>query len=154
MPFPYKRILCAVDFDDYSAGALKEAVALALAARATLHVLHVVPLTPLLDEAATGGLAVGELYQPQIEIAQKQLEKMLIAIPASVRREVTIEIGRPVDLILRMQMKLGAELVVMATHGRKGFKHLMLGSVAERVLRESRGPVLAVRPTPQPHHSE
>jgi Universal stress protein family len=58
MPFPYKRILCPVDFDQFSVLALKEAAALARESGAT------VPL----DEGATGGLAVGEIYEPQIEV--------------------------------------------------------------------------------------
>jgi nucleotide-binding universal stress UspA family protein len=48
-------------------------------------------------------------------------------------------------LIIAAQQRIGADLVVMATHGRRGLKHLMLGSVAERVIRESSAPVLTVR---------
>ena len=59
MPFPYKRILCPVDFDQFSALALKEAASLALGGGATVHLLHVVQINPSLDEGATGGLAVG-----------------------------------------------------------------------------------------------
>ena len=149
MPFPYKRILCPVDFDQYSTEALKEAAALALSSAGMVHVLHVVQATLLLDEGATGGFAVGlgEMYEPKIEIARRQLEQMLTTMPPGVKREVMIEIGEPGDSILKAQTKLGADLVVMATHGRKGLKHLVLGSVAERVVRESRVPVLTVRPS-------
>ena len=145
MPFPYKRILCPVDFDHFSALALKEAVSLALDSGATVHLLHVVQITPSLDEGATGDLAVGGNYEFQVQVARKELEQMLTVIPSAIKREVIIEIGRPEDLILGLQGKLGTDLVVMATHGRKGFSHLMLGSVAERVVRESRAPVLTVR---------
>jgi nucleotide-binding universal stress UspA family protein len=148
MPFPYKRILCPVDFDQFSALALKEAVSLALGSGATVHLLHVVQITPSLDEGATGGLAVGENYEFQIKVARKELEQMLTVIPSEIKREVIIEIGRPEDVILDIQAKLSTDLVVMATHGRKGFRHLMLGSVAERVVRESRAPVLTVRSFP------
>lgn len=81
MPFPYKRILCPLDFDQHSTNALKEAAALALSGEGTLHVLHVVPVTPPLDEGATGGFAVGEIYEPQIEIARKQIEQIMTTIP-------------------------------------------------------------------------
>jgi nucleotide-binding universal stress UspA family protein len=145
MPFPYKRILCPVDFDQFSALALREAASLALDSGATVHLLHVVQITPSLDEGATGGLAVGGNYESRIEVARKELERMLTGIPSEIKREVIIEIGRPEDLILDIQGKLGTDLVVMATHGRKGFRHLMLGSVAERVVRDSRAPVLTVR---------
>ncbi|MGO9453092.1 MAG: universal stress protein [Candidatus Binataceae bacterium] len=146
MPFPYKRILCPVDFDEYSAGALKEAAALALSGAGTVHVLHVVQINPLVEQGATGGIAVGEIYDSQVELARKQVEQMLATIPAEVKREVMIEIGEPVNWIAAAQTKIAADLVVMATHGRKGLVHLVLGSVAERVVRESRVPVLTVRP--------
>jgi len=146
MPFPYKRILCPVDFDEFSAAALKEAAALALSSGATIHVLHVVPATLALDEAATGGLAVGEVYEPQMRVAREQLESMLATIPKEIKLESTIEFGSPAAIILNTQTKLGIDLIVMATHGRRGLKHLMLGSVAETVVRESRVPVLTIRP--------
>ncbi|MBV8135304.1 MAG: universal stress protein [Deltaproteobacteria bacterium] len=145
MPFPYKRILCPVDFDQFSALALREAASLALDSGATVHLLHVVQIPPSLDEGATGGLAVGGNYESRIEVARKELERLLTIIPPEIKREVIIEVGRPGDLILDMQAQLGTDLVVMATHGRKGFSHLVLGSVAERVVRESRAPVLTVR---------
>ena len=149
MPFPYKRILCPVDFDEYSNGALKEATALALSGAGTMHILHVVQINPLFDQGAAEGFTAGEMYEAQIEFARKKVEQKLTAIPPEVKREVIIEIGDPGDSIIDVQAKLGADLVVMATHGRKGFKHLVLGSVAERVVRESRVPVLMVRPAPR-----
>ncbi len=146
MAFPYKRILCPVDFDENSGVALREAVGLASECGATLHLLHVVQITPPMDEAATGGLAVGEIYQPQIETARRELEQMIVTIPAAVKREAMIEIGTPGGAILDAQVKVDADLIVMATHGRKGLKHLVLGSVAERIVRESPVPVLTIRP--------
>ncbi len=149
MPFPYKKILCPVDFDQYSAEALKEAAALALSSAGTVHILHVVRINPLFDQGAAEGFTAGEMYEAQIEFARKKVEQMLTAMPPEVKREIVIEIGEPGDSIIDTQVKLGADLVVMATHGRKGFKHLVLGSVAERVVRESRVPVLMVRPAPR-----
>jgi universal stress protein A len=146
VPFPYKRILCPVDFDQYSTEALKEAAVLALSSAGTVHVLHVVQINPLVDQGAAEGFAAGELYEAQIQFARKRVEQMLTAMPPEVKREVMIEIGEPGNSIIDAQAKLGADLVVMATHGRKGLKHVVLGSVAERVVRESRVPVLTVRP--------
>ena len=150
MPFPYKRILCPVNFDEFSAAALTEAAALASACGATVHVLHVVASTPPLDEGATGGLAVGELYEPQMRVAREELDKMLAAIGKGVKLESSIEFGNPAALILNLQSRLSVDLVVMATHVRRGLTHLVLGSVAETVVRESRVPVLTIRPTHNP----
>jgi len=148
VPFPYTRILCPVDFDECSSEALNEAAALALNGAGTVYVLHVVQFNPLVDLGAAQGFSAGKMYETQIEFARKQVEQMLTAMPPGVKREVMIEIGEPGDSIRDAQTKLGADLVVMATHGRKGLKHLVLGSVAERVVRESHVPVLTVRPAP------
>ena len=145
MPFPYKRILCPVNFDECSPRALEEAAALALSSGATLHILHVLQITPPLDEAATGGFAVGEIYEPQDETARTQLDQMMASLPPDLKRQATIEIGQPGAAILDAQVKLDADLIVMATHGRKGLLHLMLGSVTERIVRESPVPVMTVR---------
>jgi universal stress protein A len=146
MPFPYKRILCPIDFDEYSSEALKEAAALALNGASTVHVLHVVQISPLFDQGAAEGYTAEEMYEAQTGFARKRVEQMLSAIPPEVKREIAIEIGEPGDSIIAAQRKLDADLIVMATHGRKGLKHLVLGSVAERVVRESCVPVLTVRP--------
>ena len=146
VPFPYKRILCPVDFDEYSGEALREAAALALNGVGTVHVLHALQINPLVDQGAAEGFAAGELYEAQIEFARKQVEQMLATMPPGVQREIIIEIGEPGNCIIDAATKAGADLVVMATHGRKGLKHLVLGSVAERVVRESPVPVLALRP--------
>jgi hypothetical protein len=59
-----------------------------------------------------------------------------------------IERGNPADVILALEKTLAPDLVVMATHGRRGFARLVLGSVTEKVVRESIKPVLTVRPMP------
>jgi universal stress protein A len=146
MPFPYKRILCPVDFDEYSIQALKEAAALASGGGSTVHVFHVVQISPLFDQGAAEGFTPEESYEAQTSFARNRVEEMLSAIPAEVKREIAIEIGEPGDSIVEAQKKCCADLIVMATHGRKGLKHLVLGSVAERVVRESHVPVLTVRP--------
>jgi nucleotide-binding universal stress UspA family protein len=136
----------SVDFDEYSSEALKEAAALASSGGSTVHVLHVMTISPLFDQGAAEGFTAKEAYEAQTALARKRVEEMMRAIPGKVKREIAIEIGEPGDSIVEAQKKLGADLIVMATHGRKGLKHLMLGSVAERVVREARGPVLTVRP--------
>lgn len=148
MPFPYKKILCPVDFEENSGEALKEAASLASIGGATLLVLHVVKIETFDDPGATGGVAVESMYDSRIELARKQVEQMLDAIAAGVKREVLVEVGEPAVMIQDVQARVGADLVVMATHGRRGFKHFILGSVTERVVRESRVPVLTVRPLP------
>jgi nucleotide-binding universal stress UspA family protein len=146
VPFPYKEILCPVDFDQNSAHALTEAAALALNSGGKLLVFHVLQINPLVYQGAAEGAATSEMFEAQIEFARQQVEQMLIAIPPEVNRTVTIDIGEPGERIIDAETRFHADLVVMATHGRRGLKHLVLGSVAERIVRESSVPVLTVRP--------
>jgi nucleotide-binding universal stress UspA family protein len=150
LPFPYSKILCPVDFDSNSADALAHAAALAMSAGATLYLLHVVQINPLAIQGAAEGFAGKDFYDSQVEAARGRLEQFAQSIPAGIMRELAVEIGEPGDLIIAGQQRLGADLVVMATHGRRGLKRLVLGSVAERVVRESTVPVLTVRAAAAP----
>lgn len=145
MPFPYSKILCPVAFDSNSADALTHAAALAMNSGATLYLLHVLQINPLTAQGAAQGFAGKDFYDSQVEAAHARLEECAQSIPAGVKRELVAEIGEPGNLIIAAQQRLGADLVVMATHGRRGLKHLVLGSVAELVVRESTAPVLTVR---------
>ena len=145
MPFPYNKILCPLDFDDNSAHALHHAAALALSAGGLLHLLHVVQINPLAAEGAAGGFAGKELYDAQVEAARRRVEEIAQTIVPNVKRVILIEIGEPGAIIVEVASRVGADLLVMATHGRRGLKRLVLGSVAERVIRESIVPVLVVR---------
>lgn len=144
MTFPYKRILCPVDFDDNSLHAVEEASALARGGIGRLLLLHVIQINPL----ATEGFVLAKLYDSQEKYAREKLDQIKQERLAGVECEILIEWGNPADVILAMEKSLAPDLVVMATHGRKGFTLLVLGSVAEKVVRESITPVLTVRPLP------
>jgi nucleotide-binding universal stress UspA family protein len=145
LPFPYGKILCPVSFDPNSAVALEHAGALAKNSGAMLYLLHVLQINPLTAQGAAQGFAGQQFYDSQVQTAHARLEEYAESMPASVKRELAVEIGEPGNLIIAAQQRLGVDLVVMATHGRRGLKHLVLGSVAERVVRESTAPVLTVR---------
>jgi universal stress protein A len=144
MPFPYKRILCPVDFDDNSLHAVEQASALARGGTGRLCLLHVIQINPL----ATEGFVLGELYDSQEKYAREKLDQITQDRLAGVDCEILIERGNPADVILAMEKTVAPDLVVMATHGRRGFTRLVIGSVAEKVVRESITPVLTVRPLP------
>ena len=141
MSFPYKRILCPVNFDDTSAAAVAEAGAIARLCKATVCLLHVVGINPL----ATEGFVLAELQESQSKHARTKVAEMADRGLAGVDHEINIEIGDPGETILAMETRLHPDLVVMATHGRRGVTRLVMGSVAEKVVRESRIPVLTIR---------
>jgi universal stress protein A len=144
MAHPFRRILCPVDFDDNSMQALDTAADLARENNGTVFVLHVVPIIV----PPTGMPIYVDLYKGQEETARTKLTEIAHKRLAGLKYEVLTHVGEPAGAILNAEKKTSADLIVMATHGRRGFKRFFLGSIAELVLRESTCPVLTVRSTP------
>jgi universal stress protein A len=137
MTIKFKKILCPVDFDRNSAAALRFAAKLA-EADSTLYLLHVVP------EVDRPGF---EHYPPTIDLARESIENFASEqLTDQTKRELLIRTGNTADVIVGAADELAVDLIVMATHGHRGLVRFVLGSVAERVLRESRRPVLTLRP--------
>jgi nucleotide-binding universal stress UspA family protein len=149
MGYPYKIILCPVDFDDNSMAAVTHARRLAIDMGATIHLLHVLPILPML---ADHGVAVGVDEAAEQE-AQRRLKDLvrrrLSRIPAEIHSRIAFVSEVP-KTILAFARELAADLIVMATHGRGGIKHMFFGSVTEAVVRNSICPVLTLRFTPEP----
>jgi len=135
----FNRILCPIDFDGNSLDALRLARRIAERDKATLYVLHVVPpQDPLVMSAPA-------ITQRDEEHARTELQKVSNAELKGVDHEVLLRFGHPAEEIVAAGSETKAELLVMATHGRTGVSHFIMGSVAERVVRESACPVLTVR---------
>ncbi len=141
MAFPFRNILCPVDFDDNSLEALDVAANVARQNDGIVFVLHVVPMMA----APTGMSAYVEMYKGLEETARDKLKDIAHRRLTGLKYELLTDTGSPAAIILRTEKSAGADLVVMATHGRRGFSRFFLGSVAELVLRESICPVLTVR---------
>jgi nucleotide-binding universal stress UspA family protein len=138
-----KRILCPVDFSDFSRHALDSAVAIARHQQATVTALYVIP--PVQTAYPSIGVAAYVPYVYTVDDLkefQKSLERFVGAVDYPVIA-VTVE-ALVVDEILKRAAELPADLIVMGTHGRSGFDRLVLGSVAERVLVKAICPVLTI----------
>lgn len=142
----FARILCPVDFSEFSTRAYDYAHSLALHYGATLIVLHVTePLISIYRGYMTQTL-IDEVYASQAADAREQVRKLgerHQVEPA--KREVIVQVGPVPDTILAFAEVRDIDLVVMGTHGRRGFDRLALGSAVEAVLRKARCPVLAIR---------
>jgi nucleotide-binding universal stress UspA family protein len=142
----FRRILAPTDFSDYSQQAIHYARELAQTFGATLVLLHVVDLPPYPIE----GLPPSQLGGTFLEELEQQATSDLAQVLA---KEAEVEVMRrlAVGVAYRKIVEVAAEekvdLIVMATHGRTGFSHLFMGSVAERVVRTASCPVLTIRPT-------
>lgn len=144
MGYPYKIILCPVDFDDNSMAALAHARRLATDMGATIHLLHVLPILPTYGDQ---GLAVGVDQAAEQEVQRRLKEiahRRLSRIPTEIHTRIAFVSEVP-KTILTYARNLTADLIVMATHGRGVIKHLFFGSVAEAVVRNSVCPVLTLR---------
>lgn len=141
MAFPYRRILAPIEFDDTAQSVFDAAVRIAAETGGTVFLTHVVPMVV----APTGMPNYVDLYKDQEKIAQQKLAAVVQRQRADVKCELLTRIGDPAHEILTLERQMAADLIVLATHGRKGVKRMLLGSVAEAVLRDATCPVLTVQ---------
>jgi len=143
-----KHILVATDFSEPSDAALTYGRALARNFCATLHVVHVVGRVPTVVYGADAyAVSMPELQQELEDEARKQLAALVVdndPEPMPVR-QVLITSDAPATAIVDYAAREHIDLIVTGTHGRGGVAHLLMGSVAERVVRTAPCPVLTVR---------
>ena len=145
-----KHVLCPVDFSEFSRHAFGRAVAVARGYGADVTVLHVLPVPSAVPALPYGPEGPGPFGFEAVDRdrVHGELSRFLgtgdsIGVPV---RYETAEASSIQKEILVQTSKTSADLVVVGTHGRSGFDHLFLGSVAEKTLRTSRVPVLVVPP--------
>jgi universal stress protein A len=144
----FTRILVPTDFSEYSDAALDYARSLADTFGASLHLLHVFE-DPYVTAGAFSGetyLALpGDLRETMTADAKKQLAARLPGTEASTRQATSeVLMGGAARTIVDYAAAEQIDLIVMGTHGRTGLLHLLIGSVAERVVRTAPCPVLTV----------
>jgi nucleotide-binding universal stress UspA family protein len=142
----FNLILCPVDFSDFSVSAFEYALTLAEHYKVRLVALHVVELSkyPFADYAgATGDLA--DLSRALCEGGKAKLREFVTKHSRQgVEPQLVVDQGNASDLILSFAQTHNADLIVMGTHGRRGFDRLVLGSTTDRVMRRACCPVLVV----------
>lgn len=143
MPREFKTILCPTDFSEDSCRAIEYGVRFAKISDGTLILAHIIHVPS------------GELYQPDrptltFEEAKARARILLEDIRQQrtggyPRCELLVEIGDPHEQLIAIATHRAVDLIVTATHGRSGLDHLVMGSVAEKVIRHAPCPVLVVR---------
>jgi nucleotide-binding universal stress UspA family protein len=140
------RIVHATDFSSEAEAAEAEAVRLARALGAELVLVHVSVETALYGETAFGMKQVTSIYEEQARWAEARLAERAERIAAGgVPTRWSRRTGVPHEEIVKAAVEENAAYVVLGTHGRGGMERAMLGSVADRVVRSARCPVLTVR---------
>ena len=138
-----KNILVPVDFSDSSDFSMAFAVKLAQEYDAELHLVHVY------DEVFTptdGGFSSAPIPDiPPIDMEEERARLDMVIPPKAVRFRRQFLVGDPADMLVRYADENEADLVVMGTHGRTGLRRLVMGSVAEAVVRRAHCPVITVK---------
>jgi nucleotide-binding universal stress UspA family protein len=143
----FHRILYATDFSSASRPALTQAISLARENRAALRVVHALPPLVLGDGSAFVPPGTYETIDRRArQHAQKQLTALVArARKAGARATSLLLVGTPQEQVPRAARRMRADLIVIGTHGRTGMSKVLLGSVAERLVRLAPCPVLTVR---------
>ena len=164
-----RHVLVPTDFSEPAHHAVQYAIEEATAHHAKVTLLHVQPSTAGTDvyyvrgepssglEAGFnlvtgGGLGVAPLAEPTVvlhDLVEEALTRLRDLVPKTFHGswDVEIAVGRPAETIIRLAEERDVDLIVMATHGRTGLGHVVLGSVAEKVVRLAPCPVLTIKHT-------
>jgi nucleotide-binding universal stress UspA family protein len=138
---PINNILFPTDFSDRALNAFHMASALARDHRAAMTVLHVreIPALPFAE--------FGAVPPPDLPSREELMEKLTVYEPPDegINVEFVIADGEPGEEIVRVATERNCDLIVMGTHGRTGLERLLMGSVAEKVMRDAKCSVLVVK---------
>ena len=136
-------ILVPIDFSEHALAALAYAVQLADVFDAHVDVVHVI------EEAAIAHVygieAVSPGFEELIDRTSRKLQEMLERERAGRAGDVHVEVGHPAAMIVRRASQIGADAIVISSHGRTGFRRFVMGSVAESVVRTASCPVITVK---------
>jgi nucleotide-binding universal stress UspA family protein len=140
------RIVCATDFSDSSEYAQRYALGLSEVFGAELRLVHVVEL-PFLPTYSLAGVPSLALPVEQVEEgARKHMEQAVEACRAAhPGTEGVVRTGSPFVEVINYAREVEADLIVVGTHGRTGLSHMLIGSVAEKIVRKAPCPVLSVK---------
>jgi len=143
-PLSIRKIVVPIDFSPCSYKSLDYAIAFAKLSNAEILLLNVVPLAYVDTDLVAFDYQA--LERQSAELGQIRLEKLSSErVDPSLRTQVKVRIGRPVDEIVAAAKEFEADLIIMSTHGYTGLKHAFLGSTTENVVRYAPCPVLTVR---------
>jgi universal stress protein A len=146
--FKIKNILLPTDFSRLSISVSDYAVDLAEQNSAKLHILHVLEKKPPILTIRSLDLSEEKIIKTIEQDAKSNLDKIVEKVKKNKNIEIEAAIRKGIDYeeIIKYAEKLKIDLIVIATHGRTGILHTLLGSVAEKVIRYSKTPVFVCKP--------
>ena len=143
--FAPKSILVPTDFSSASDKALKRAVDIASQHKSKIYVLHVVDeIMQCAVDYCLDVSVVKQIEKQSLKFAEEKLRKMVRILPKGIQVAVDIKMGDTYETILKEQQRKRIDLIVIASRGKKGLIH-HLGSIADKVMRGAKCPVLLVK---------
>jgi universal stress protein A len=145
--FPFKKIMCATDFSDSSDEALQSAAEMAVYMNAEIFIVHMVPKVHGIPPDPLYTFEGPEEYAQLLKAdAERQMKEIIEQrVPKDVKSQAIIRQEEAAEGILQVAEEIDADVIVIATHGRTGWRHFVFGSIAEKVIREAHCPVLVTR---------
>jgi universal stress protein A len=147
--FEPRKILVPTDFSEYSDKALAQAVDIARKYNSKIYLLHVIDqgVQQCVVDYCLADEVVKQIEKEGFNTAQEKLKKELSKLSGMKGLDVEYDVkqGVPYDVIIKEQKEKEIDLIVIASHGKTGLMKYFMGSVAERVLRDAKSPVLLVR---------
>jgi nucleotide-binding universal stress UspA family protein len=142
---PIQKVLAPTDFSEISVETVVRASEFAVHFGADLLVLHVIPPIPTLPSDPHYNFEVPAYQEALKENADRRLTETLSGlVPKGIEATPIVTYGEPAKEIVRIATEKNVGLIVIATHGLTGWQHMVFGSVAEKVVRTARCPVLTV----------
>ncbi len=140
-----KKILIPIDFSDYSRHSLRYAIDLAKQFEAKMYLINV--FEPPYNGIEVEWMIGTSRFNEDIEkMARNELDKLIKEeMPSDMEIEVIYKVGKPFLEIIETASQEDIDLIIIATHGQTGIKHLLFGSTAEKVIRKAPCPVLSIR---------
>lgn len=137
---PRKKIIVPIDFSERSFDAVDAALEMA-ESPAAVHVVYVLlDLSPMEPGEIWGTIDIAGRTKSALDALKKRL-----AVPKYEGVQCSVEFGDPSTVVTQLAQKEKADLIVLTSHGRTGLSHLLIGSVAERIVRTAHCPVLVLR---------
>jgi len=140
-----KKILCPLDFSEIAPKALEYAVFMAISHNAELQLLNVVDQLHGFDSFQILALTPNEIAERMETQANQNLSNMISQIKERVGIKKAVRHGKASVEIIEMAREMQADIIIMGSHGRTGLSHVLIGSVAEAVVRHAGCPVLVIR---------
>ena len=151
MPQKLDLILVPTDFSGLSCEAFSWATLLAKKFNSKILIVHVIPERTAADMTAQPGNPWEKVLEREDNAMIENFQSCLLSdINPTVETQTLVEVGQAAERLIETAKEKAADLIIMATHGRTGLFHTLMGSVAEKVVRQAPCPVLTVRPEGDP----